>query len=162
MKKILISCMLIICTVSLLSGCGNKQTPAASKPDTNDIIILKNIEVDKDYLMAVNAADQFLGAWLMRDLQKGVQFITPELKNSLTEEQLFAFFVGTSNPHHQGFEIIGKERINDTTIRFNVWLYEYYTGENPPPVKRGSPYYIDVVKSSEYIWLVSNLPAKVE
>lgn len=128
---------------------------------TSDYIQIKNVTVDKNYLLALNAANQFLGSWLMRDLEKGSEFITEDLKNKLGYNGLFAFFTGTSNPHHQGFEIIGAKHINETKIRFYVWLYEYYTAENVTPYKRPLPYYIDVVKFNEYIWKVANLPVKV-
>ena len=160
MKKLIFSLLIVVSILQISCGCSKQQTKIENNPKSNDNAILKNVDVDKNYLLALNVADQFLSAWLMRDQNKGLEFVTENLKNSLGENGLFAFFVGTSNPHHQGFEIIGREHINGSTIRFNVWLYEDVTGETPMPVKRGNPYYIDVVKSTEYIWLVNNLPQK--
>lgn len=157
MKRILLLLLIVVFSISLL-GCSKIVPSQPTPPQSGNLTIINNIEIDKDYLLALNSVNQFLGAWLMRDQQKGSEFITENLRKTLNENELFAFFVGTSNPHHQGFEIIGRERIEKTTIRFNVWLYEYYTGESPTPKKRGNPYYIDVVKVDEYRWLVNNLP----
>lgn len=124
-------------------------------------IVINNVIIDKSYLLALNAADQFLCSWLMRDQKKGIEFITDNLKNSLDSNELFAFFVSTSNPHHQGFEILGYKHITDEKIRFLVWLYEDYTAQEVKQYKRPTPYYIDVVKFTQYIWKVDSLPSAI-
>ncbi len=161
MKKAITSFLIIFTFAFLLAACSKTPIIENKSSVSNDITLKTDVLVDKDFLLALNAGNQFLGAWLMRDQQKGSEFITVELRNKLGDEGLFIFFVGTSNPHHQGFEIIGRERVNDTTIRFNVWLYEYYTGDNPAPYKRNNPSYIDVVKFDEYRWLVNTLPIQL-
>lgn len=71
-------------------------------------------------------------------------------------------FSGLSNPHHQAFEVVGAKRIDSGTIRFYVWLYEYYTNTSPTPINRSKPYVMDIVKVSEDQWLVGNLPKEVQ
>jgi hypothetical protein len=120
----------------------------------------RQVKVDKNYLLALNTADKFLIAWLNRDYKNGTELLTEKVKNSLKQEDLMMFFTGVSNPHHQGFEIMGKEYVDENTFRFEVWLYEYYTGETPRPTERPDSYSFDVIKVNENTWLVNNLPEK--
>ncbi|HAN09312.1 MAG TPA: hypothetical protein DCP90_01720 [Clostridiales bacterium] len=159
MKKwMVLLTVIIIITVFFAIGYTREGDKKQSALLNNNKPITKDVLIDKGYLLALNSVDQFLGAWLMRDEKKGLEFITKRLKDSLTANESFAFFVGTSNPHHQGFEVTGSERVDESTIRFNVWLYEDITGESPTPKKRGKPMYVDVVKFNEYQWLVDSLP----
>jgi hypothetical protein len=160
MKKIVIFIIIVLIITAFITNYLKHNKPNLNI--TSRYTIAKNIEINKNFLLAVNAADQFLCSWLMRDQNRGSEFIAEELKNNLGANGLFSFFVGTSNPHHQGFEIIGSEHINQSTIRFYIWLYEDVTNEYPKPYKREKPYYIDVVKSTEYIWLVNNLPTELK
>ena len=144
------------------SGCNtaNKSSTPQVKKITTDKSTpqIMEIKVDKNYLLALNTADNFLIAWLNRDYKKGIGLLTEKVKSSVKQEELTMFFTGLSNPHHQGFEIIGNYYIDDNTIRFQVWLYEYYTDETPPPAERSIPYTLDVIKVNENTWLVNNLP----
>jgi hypothetical protein len=120
-------------------------------------------EVTTDYLFALHTADQFLNAWLNRDLNTGKTLVTDKVKKEAGENGLFAFFTGTSNPHHQAYEVIGRKRVDDNTFRFQVWLYEHYTGQQMQPTERGKGSTFDVVKvgvneAGEGIWLVNSLP----
>lgn len=129
----------------------------AEKPATQQD---KEIKVDRNYLLALNTADKILVAWLNRDYKTGTELLTEKFKSSIKQEDLNMLFTGLSNPHHQGFEIVGKEYVDENTIRFQVWLYEYYTGETPTPTERPTSYSLDVVKVNENTWLVNNLPQK--
>lgn len=152
MKKLLLIVCCIISTSLILSGC-NIANKTADQQDNEE-----TISVDKNYLLALNTVNNFLIAWLNRDYDKGTELLTEKVKSSVTQADLRMFFSGLSNPHHQGFEVVGNKYVDDNTIRFHVWLYEYYTGEAPPPTKRPEPYSIDVVKVSDEIWLVNTLP----
>ncbi|MCX8074736.1 MAG: hypothetical protein N2749_04015 [Clostridia bacterium] len=150
--------LILALVLTILISLKNPTLSRSAENIASEYLQIKNVAVDKNYLLALNSADNFLCAWLMRDQKKGEEFITKRLKDSLTYNELFAFFVGTSNPHNQGFEIIGEKHLSNKRIRFFVWLYEYYTMDNPKPYLRKSPYYIDVVKFDEYRWLVDTLP----
>lgn len=113
--------------------------------------------VDKDYLLALNVADRYLGAWLDRDSERGVQLLTPGFKKNRALGDLYQIFSGLSNPHHQAFEIAGAQRLDKDTFRFQVWLYLYYTGEDPPAKDRPAPLALDVVRTGPDQWLVDNL-----
>jgi hypothetical protein len=150
MKKVGWIVCFIIAFSLFTSGCQTADNTAA-QPD-------KAVTVDKNYLLAINTVNHFLIAWLARDYEKGAELLTEKVKSSVPQADLRMFFSGLSNPHHQGFEVIGNEQVDENTIRFHVWLYEYYTGETPPPTKRPEPSSIDVIKVNEDTWLVNNLP----
>jgi hypothetical protein len=137
----------------LISGCNNANKSATQQDNIEAIIT-----VDKNYLLALNTVNNFLIAWLHRDSEKGTLLLTEKVKSSFPEVDVRMFFSGLSNPHHQGFEVIGNEYVGENTIRFHVWLYEDYTGETPLPAERPEPYSIDVIKVKDDIWSVNNLP----
>lgn len=156
--------LITITTIFIFSGCSYSSQESYLKE--NDIKIKdqkqKDIIIDQDYLLSLNTGNQFLHAWLVRDFKEGEKYLTKEIQNKMTEEELIMYFTGLSNPHHQGFEISGAEKIDENTMRFRVWLYEYYTGEDTK-VKRGSPTTMDIVKVGkdtygQDIWLVNKLP----
>lgn len=116
------------------------------------------IQVDRDYLLALNTADEFLHAWLKRDWMKGPKYLTLDFRERVGEQAVKSFFSGLSNPHHQGYEIVGTERVASSVVRFHVRLYEYYTDTNPPPEPRPAPLDLDVEKVSEWSWKVKAFP----
>ena len=150
MRKIIWLVCFLFTFPSLLSGCNTAVSSTAQQT--------KQVQVDKNYLLALHTANSFLIAWLNRDAAKGSEFLTDNAKKSVSPEDLTMFFSGLSNPHHQGFEIIGHENAGENTVTFHVWLYEYYYGDTPDPEKRPEPYTIEVSKVDESTWLVNNLP----
>lgn len=115
------------------------------------------LKVDQDYLMALRAANQFLESWVHRDGEQGAQMVTTEVKKLYSEEQLSAYFVGTSNPHHQAYEVTGSEQIDENSYRFKVWMYEHYSGveilfDHPEPS------YLTVLRTGDEQWLINELP----
>lgn len=127
----------------------------------------KPLMVTRDYLLALNAMNEFLTAWLHRDAKSGVNWVSDEVKRKTDPEVLAAHFAGVSNPHHQAFEVTGKKRINEDTYAFDVSLYEYYTAQpdsvNGLPYKRDKGITYEVVRQGEDewgqpIWRVNRLP----
>lgn len=150
MKKTTLLLSLLFVFSSLISGCNTSSS--------SETPLQKQLQVDKNYLLALHTANNFLIAWLNRDAAKGSELLTDNAKKSVSPEDLTMFFSGLSNPHHQGFEIIGHENAGENTVTFHVWLYEYYSGDTPEPEKRPEPYTIEVSKVDENTWLVNNLP----
>ncbi|WP_312113625.1 hypothetical protein [Brevibacillus reuszeri] len=148
-KTTLLLCFLFVFSL-LVSGCNTSST--------SETALQKQVQVDKNYLFALRTANNFLIAWLNRDASKGSELLTDHVKKSVSPEDLTMFFSGLSNPHHQGFEIIGHENAGENAVTFHVWLYEYYSGDTPEPEKRPEPYTIEVSKVDENTWLVNNLP----
>jgi hypothetical protein len=119
-------------------------------------------DIDGNYVFALNAVDRFLHAWLVRDYKQGVKYITKELKERASKEELKIFFKGTSNPYHVAYEVVGWKYINDETIRFNVWLYEYIEGESFNPIRHPEPFNIEAVRVEDEKWLINTLPEREE
>jgi hypothetical protein len=119
-------------------------------------------DIDGNYVFALNTVDRFLHAWLMRDYKKGVKYISGALKKSVSKEELKLFFSGRSNPRHAAYEVVGWKYINDDTIRFNVWLYEYIAGESFNPIKHPEPFYIEVIRVEDEKWFINTLPNREE
>ena len=65
---------------------------------------------------------------------------------------------GLSNPHFADFEILEREKLNDSQFRFKVRIYEEYTGqgrvgyfdETLIVIKSRERYLINSVERSEY------------
>ena len=92
MKKTIFIVSFLVSFSLVISGCN-----IADKSSTEQI---KEIKVDKNYLLALRTTDNFLLAWLNRDYKKGVELLSEKVKNSDNQEDLFMFFTGLSNPHH--------------------------------------------------------------
>lgn len=114
------------------------------------------IYIDKDYTAALRTADQYLYAWIMRDGRMAYDLVSENVKKNYADVNDFQIhFAGTSNPHHQAFEIIGDKRLSKDRIRFKVWYYEDYTGVYQPPYKRPEKSdFIELIKLDNYTWLV--------
>lgn len=126
--------------------------------DIYQFLQLKKPVIDKDYLMALNTADRFLYAWVMRDGLTAYDLVTDNIKKGCASPMDFQrYFAGLSNPHHEAFEIDGGTRNGENRICFKVWLYEYYTGTTPPPYKRRKPSRIELVKVGKDTWRVDQI-----
>jgi hypothetical protein len=123
------------------------------------MLLLQNMNVvfiDKDYLNALNTADKYLYAWIMRDSSIAYDLISDNIKKNYADEKDFQMhFAGVSNPHHQAFEITGYKRLSNDRVSFKVWYYEDYTGIYEPPYKRPKPSYLELIKIDKDTWLVN-------
>lgn len=178
MKKV--TAVILLFVTLILTGCtGNRASTGTQAPSETQASSesaeqppapvgtsapegIRDIKVDKGYLIALDTIDSFLESWRLRNPEQGISLLTDNARNSVSSDQLIMFFTGLSNPHHQGYEVTGADRINDNTVRFYVWIYEYYTGESPEPMGRPNPYYVDVVNAGGDKWLVNNFPAEIK
>ncbi|RKN75847.1 hypothetical protein [Paenibacillus ginsengarvi] len=112
--------------------------------------------VTRDYLFALQAANEFAAAWAHRDPDSGLKWVTDEWKAGQDPLALDAYFRGTSSPQHMTFELSGKRRVDDRTYLFELRLYEYYTGQPDYvlgfPADYGRGLIIEVVKQGETEW----------
>lgn len=116
------------------------------------------VHIDKDYLYALNTADRYLYAWIMRDGSIAYSLISDNIKNDYIDQKDFQIqFAGVSNPHHQAFEIIGYKRLSKDRICFKVWYYEDYTAVIVPTYKRTRPSLLELVKIDNKTWLVDKM-----
>lgn len=117
------------------------------------------IYVDNDYMLALKTADQYLYAWMTRNGAMAYDLISDNIKKEYKDRKDFEMsFSGTSNPHHEAFEIAGDIRMAKDRIRFRVWLYYHYTGACQPPFERpNGNTFIELVKIDEKTWLVDKV-----
>ncbi|OGP72629.1 MAG: hypothetical protein A2V86_04270 [Deltaproteobacteria bacterium RBG_16_49_23] len=149
MKKLykFIAVMGIICTCINIFDFSrmvfpNERVPTEERPSAN-------------YLEALQTANAFLLAWVMRDAEVGLRLLSDHLRGKVNNDAwLRQFIVGLSNPHHQAFEIEAGRKLSDTRFIFSVTLYELYSGENMGFAYKGV---MEVVKQGN-VWRVDRLP----
>ncbi len=108
-----------------------------------------------DFLNALQTANAFLGAWVSRDVERGIQLISERLRAEVADESwLRQFLAGLSNPHHQAFEIGRGRRKGLGRYSFPVILYELYTGEQKGTAYPGT---LEIAREG-HVWRVDRLP----
>lgn len=120
----------------------------------------RGVDINPDYVFALHTTNRFLHAWLIRDYKDGMNYISDDLKKSVSEEELITFFSGTSDPHHMAYEVVGWRYVNEETIKFHVWLYEVVTSESSKSINHPEPFYVEVVRINKDKWLVNTLPMR--
>lgn len=115
-----------------------------------------SVELDRDRVMALGAADRFLAAWQMRDQGRGLALVSASVKKRYTETQIREYLSGMSNPHHAAFEVFDGKRVK-SAYEFRVRLFEHYTGEERASELPGD-LRIRLVKVGGEDWQVDNLP----
>lgn len=112
--------------------------------------------ITREYLFALKAANEFASAWVRRDPENGLKWVTDEWKDGNDPQYLDSYFRGTSNPYHLTFELSGKRRFDERTYLFELKLYDYYTAQPdstfgfPANYVRGRT--LEVVKQGDTEW----------
>lgn len=110
------------------------------------------------YVEALESANRFLLAWVMRDADVGPKLISSNLLSKIKKENNETWFrlymSGLSNPHHMSFEIWKGKIINPKRVVFPVILYEYYTGGESAFQYKSK---MEVIKEGDS-WLIDVLP----
>ena len=132
----------------LLAPGAGSGAPAASAPP----------EVDREYLEALQAANLFLNAWVVRDEQAGLELISDRLDRTLKkgrgESGFRVYMRGLGNPHHQAYEIGAGRRRGVDRYAFPVRLFEIGSRE-----RRGTVYESEIVIARQPDrWAVDALP----
>lgn len=112
---------------------------------------------DRDYVMALSAADRFLKDWQNYDADDGMALISVRLKAKLAQDVLLKFLSGGENPGHQAFELGQGKKLGGGRYSFEVRLYEHRTGEGWEGMKAKSRKLV-LARESPDIWLVDELP----
>jgi len=121
----------------------------------------KCFDGEKCILLEESSADSavvaFMKARIQRDQEFALSWLTDNAKQQYAQPGLT--LIGTSNPHFADFEILEREKLNDSQFRFKVRIYEEYTGqgrvgyfdETLTVIKRErNKHLIDSVERSEY------------
>ena len=99
----------------------------------------------------------FMEARIQRDQELALSWLTDNAKGLYLSRSDLPL-TGLSNPHFADFEILERERLNDSQFRFKVRIYEEYTGqgrvgyfdETLIVIKSRERYLINSVERSEY------------
>lgn len=105
---------------------------------------------------ALSAVDRFLEDWRMRRQDDGLALCSPALKRRAGEAYLRMFFSGLSNPHHAAYEVSFGRPLKHNMVRFNVRLYETYTGHDERTLPQKAE--IVAVKGFDGKWSIDRLP----
>ena len=144
--------ILIICVFGILMfGIGFLVADFVSKPP---IPVTDNLLTSLDRAKATVVA--FMNARIQRNQLKAEEFLTDNAKEQYSQPGLT--LIGTSNPHFADFEILEREKLNDSQFRLRVRIYEEYTGQGRIGyfdeilivIKSGERYLINSVERSEY------------
>ena len=115
------------------------------------------VEKSIEERLAESSVVAFMKARIQRDQEFALSWLTDNAKQQYAQPGLT--LIGTSNPHFADFEILEREKLNDSQFRFKVRIYEEYTGqgrvgyfdETLTVIKRErNKHLIDSVERSEY------------
>jgi hypothetical protein len=156
-KKELIIRPLLIALIAVLFLCTTSQAQPI-KPNTS---------VSADYVRSLGTANAFLSAWKSRNVQNGLELISPALKNKISTDELNAYISGTSSPSHYAFEVGSGKKLKDGRYAFDAKLYEYYKAGTPESQSWDCPVLPKIVlvktgvvdpKHRAGIWMIDELP----
>lgn len=108
----------------------------------------------QDYVHALAVANQFLSAWILRDV-RGLDLISPSMRRKYGVIYLKQWIIGLSNPHNESFDITNGVRINDKRYSFRVHYYTHYTNYSDIGTK-GPQSLLVIVKAKSGRWLVND------
>ena len=114
------------------------------------------VEKSIEERLAESAVVAFMKARIQRDQEFALSWLTDNAKQQYTQPSLT--LIGTFNPHFADFEILEREKLNDSQFRFKVRIYEEYTGqgrvgyfdETLIVIKTEDKYLIDSFERSQY------------
>ncbi|HEY2776230.1 MAG TPA: hypothetical protein VGK20_19470 [Candidatus Binatia bacterium] len=117
--------------------------------------------VPASYSKALQTADAFLHAWLVRDAAAGRGLMASSLLDppggvdaAAYSSWLSLYMTGESSPRHQAYELHPGQCADESSCSFPVTLFEYASGDASA---FGQPGQIELVHEREG-WRVTRLP----
>jgi hypothetical protein len=136
-------CAGMVCAAMLLSVAESKVKPSIAS-------------LDRDYVSALAAANEFLHAWQVQDRAGGVILLSDSAKHQTSEdriEQLLAPGMGVL----QSYEIGQGKKLKSGTYSFPVTLFVIGTGKVTKPIRRRSSQIV-VSRTGRDDWAIDKLP----
>ncbi len=123
----------------------------------------QKIQISREERMAESAVVAFMEARIQRDQELALSWLTVNGSGQYLSRSDLPL-TGLSNPHFADFEILEREKLDNTQFRFKVRIYEEYTGqgrvgyfdETLTVIKNESKYLIDSFERSQYTDEVNN------
>jgi len=117
-----------------------------------------SIEKSIEEKLAEAVVVAFVEARIQKDQELALSWLTDNAEGQYLLQSDLPL-TGLSNPHFSDFEILEREKLNDSQFRFKVRIYEEYTGqgrvgyfdETLIVIKSGDKYLIDSFERSQYI-----------
>ena len=125
---------------------------AVSRAGASRSTTAKAAAPDADYAPALAAADRFLEAWRIGDLEVGMSLLSSRVKEKVSESDIEKFF---SSPSPLAYEVDRGKRLRPGSYEFPVVLTGPAAG-NAAARRRSST--IVVVKTGNNEWVVDKLP----
>jgi len=112
--------------------------------------------ITSDYLMALEAADLFLTACIQRESEMAFNLLSERVKNRYPKEDLLIELSGMSNPHYQAFEIFNGRQVENNLYEFQIYFYDYYTGQQVKFNREEEPQLLRLVKAQDNRWYIDS------
>jgi len=137
-------------------GCDRRAPRPATRPAGG-----RASPYDKDYVAASAAATDFCTAWRARDLAAGRALLSLRVRRTFTDAQIRDAIVGSANPSHAGFELLGGTREAAGRIVFRVRLFYGFAGRADDRIEAPTERIV-LVRDKTGRWSVDEFPLLVE
>jgi hypothetical protein len=111
--------------------------------------------VDRNYVVALSAADRFLHAWQTDDEEAGLLMLTDRLKQHSSEDVVHQFF--SVHPARASYEIGRGRKLSSGRYEFPVVLFQS-ASQNGPRWMHPQSSALILVKSGKSDWAIDKLP----
>jgi hypothetical protein len=119
-------------------------------------IIKTGLTFDRDYIVALATANDFLHAWQIRDQETGLLLLTDRLKQHTSEEALVSFFL-TAPSQRQGYEIGRGKKLAPGRYQFPVSLLQERASASSKRT-RAPVSVLVVIRAGKNDWAIDQLP----
>ena len=117
----------------------------------------QKIQISREEEAVESAVVAFMEARIQRDQELALSWLTDNAGGQYLSRSEIPL-TGLSNPHFADFEVLEREKLDDTQFKFKVRIYEEYTGESGGGyfdetlivIKSGDKYLIDSMERGEY------------
>jgi hypothetical protein len=113
------------------------------------------VSADRDYVLALAAANRFLDAWEAQDSEKGVILLSETAKHQVSEESLQTFFA--PGPVTRAYEIREGKKLKDGRYSFSVNLFEIAAGHDHKWTQSRFSH-LFVINAGKDDWVIDKLP----
>ena len=111
--------------------------------------------VDRDYVVALSAADRFLHAWQSDDEEAGILMLSDHLKQRTNEDAVHQFF--SAGSARASYEIGRGHKLSSGRYEFPVVLFQS-SSQNGPRWMHPQSSALIIIKSGKSDWAIDKLP----
>lgn len=112
--------------------------------------------IERDYVVALATANDFLRAWQIRDQETGLLLLTDRLKQRTSEQALVNFFL-TGTSQRQGYEIGRGKKLAPGRYQFPVSLLQEHAAATSKRMRAPASVLV-VIREGKNDWAIDQLP----